>query len=64
MLCPPSEVKNQSRSLFLNLNLVQIVEDEKQVDVHTFRPEDGVILVALVPACLLQLHSFFQYASN
>jgi hypothetical protein len=28
------------------------------------RPEDGVVLVALAPACLLQLHSFFQYASN
>lgn len=61
MLCPPSEVKNQSRSLFLNFESYTnyLIEDEKQIDVHTFQTRDGVILVALVqPVSFSYIHSF------
>ena len=72
MSCPPSEVKNQLRSLFMNFeSCTKWQRMKKRLTFTRSRLEDGVIPVALVPACLLQLpihsfnsHSFIQYPSN
>lgn len=72
MSCPPSEVKNQLRSLFMNFESCTKWQRMKKGLTFTLsRLEDGVIPVALVPAYLLQLpihsfnsHSFIQYPSN
>lgn len=66
MLCPPSEVKKTMSFLFLNFESYTnyLIEDENRLMFTLSRPEDGGH-PALVPACLLQLHSFsLQYASN